>query len=234
MSRSRPTETTAFDLDHIFVCVGEDSRADRAIAALSEFGLDLSTRRVHRGQGTRNACAFFDNAYLELLCRADDVELGSDAVAPLMLRERLRWRETGACPFGVSVRPVDTDADHTVMETWAYTAPYLREGTSIQIVTPRNTPDEPLVFLSSSPAPVDFPADTRPPLIQRGRRRRLTGLRIRIPGAATVSSAVRAVFAGSGVRLDEASGPHLELEWDAGKEGRRRDFRGVLPLSIRW
>lgn len=61
----------ALELDHVFVCVDESSRAEFALAA---FGLDLSTTGIHSGQGTRNACAFFDNAYLEILRRHDDAE----------------------------------------------------------------------------------------------------------------------------------------------------------------
>jgi len=36
----------------------------------------------HQGQGTANACAFFDNAYLELLWRHDDDDLQSEVVRP--------------------------------------------------------------------------------------------------------------------------------------------------------
>ena len=54
-----------------------------------------------------NACAFFDNAYLELLWRHDDDELQSDVVRPLGLWERVRWEDTGASPFGIAFRPGD-------------------------------------------------------------------------------------------------------------------------------
>ena len=224
----------AFEVDHVFVCVGDDAQASAAIAALSEFGLDLTTRRTHQGQGTRNACALFDNAYLELLCPADDAALRSELVAPLMLRERICWRDTGACPFGVSLRFLPNPEDTATVKTWAYAPPYLPEGVSIPIVTPRGSPDEPLVFLSRSPAPVDLPADRQPPLIQRGARRRLTGLRIDGHGLASASAEARAVLADAGVRLQSTSGPHVELEWDGGGEGCRTDFSPVLPLSIRW
>lgn len=223
-----------FEIDHVFVCVGDDAQADAAIAALSEFGLDLTMRKTHRGQGTRNVSAIFDNAYLELLFPTDDVALGSELVAPLMLRERMDWRETGACPFGVSLRHLATSEDNAAVRFWAYAPPYLPEGMSIPIVTPRGSPDEPLVFLSRSPAPIDLPADRQPPLIQRGERRRLTGLRIEGSDATSISAEARAVLADAGVVLQAASQPHVELEWDGGGEGHRRDFSAVLPLSIRW
>jgi len=83
----------SLELDHVFICVEEATGAERALA---DFGLQFGLRAVHGGQGTANACAFFDNAYLELLSRHDDQELQSPAVRPLALWERVRWRQTGA------------------------------------------------------------------------------------------------------------------------------------------
>ena len=54
----------SLELDHVFICVEEATAAERALA---DFGLQFGLRAVHGGQGTANACAFFDNAYLELL-----------------------------------------------------------------------------------------------------------------------------------------------------------------------
>src|SRR5258705_3967562 len=92
----------ALAFDHVFICCENPQVAERA---LSDFGLQFSRRRIHGGQGTANASAFFDNAYLELLWRHDDDELQSEVVAPVGLWQRVRWRETGASPFGISFRP---------------------------------------------------------------------------------------------------------------------------------
>src|SRR5687767_14675462 len=116
------------ELDHVFICLDDEPNAD---ALLVEAGLDLSVRGVHRGQGTRNACAFFDNAYFELLWRDDDADLQSERVRPLSLWGRVRWRETGACPFGISFRPVQGGAVPPALETWAYAAPFLPAGPTI-------------------------------------------------------------------------------------------------------
>lgn len=221
----------ALELDHVFLCVDEPLRAEAELAA---FGLDLSTRGLHSGQGTRNACAFFDNAYLELLQRHDDLELRSPVVEPLMLWERLRWRETGACPFGVAFRSAQGGSDGTGIETWDYAAPYLPPGTAIAIVTPRRSPAQPLVFLlPDSISPERVPSHRRPPLEQRGSRRRLTGVTLRLPAAATLTAATRETCTRHGVEIAGAEAPHLELEWDHGGEGSRADFSN-LPFSIRW
>src|SRR6187401_3735688 len=104
-------------LDHVFICPENPDAAERA---LTDFGLQLSRRTTHRGQGTANSCAFFDNAYLELLWRHDDDELQSDVVDPLGLWQRVRWRETGASPFGIAFRPENSEV---AVETWTYIAP---------------------------------------------------------------------------------------------------------------
>lgn len=88
-------------LDHIFVCT--PSLATDA-QRLVEFGLQPGRSRIHASQGTENVCFFFDNAYLELLGLQDEAEVRSPLVAPLGLWERLHWQQTGACPFGISLR----------------------------------------------------------------------------------------------------------------------------------
>lgn len=73
----------------MFLCVEEIATAERAVA---DFGIHVGLRAVHGGQGTANACAFFGNAYLELLSRHDDQDLQSPVVRPLALWERIHWR----------------------------------------------------------------------------------------------------------------------------------------------
>ena len=90
-----------FELDHVFICA-PSGRSD--VEAFASFGL-VPLEGIHPGQGTANACFFFENAYLEILWRHDDRELTSAAVQPTGLWERVRWKETGACPFGIAVRP---------------------------------------------------------------------------------------------------------------------------------
>jgi hypothetical protein len=110
----------SLELDHMFMCVEDAPAAERA---LSDFGLRFGLRAVHGGQGTANVCAFFDNAYLELLLRHDDHELRSAVVRPLALWQRVRWRQTGASPFGIALRTGDPEPP---METWRYELHFCR------------------------------------------------------------------------------------------------------------
>ncbi len=187
------------ELDHVFVCAEE---ADATL--LTAAGLTCGINRVHTAQGTSNASFYFDNAYLELLFLRDEVEVRSPAVAPLRLWERLRWRETGACPFGVAYR-----TNHPPRAMWQYAAPFLPSGLTIPILSPRDATEEPLVFISpGAVAPIDHP--TRFPLEHGGRRRRLNSIQV------------------------QAGPHHLVLEFETQSKPETLDFRPALPLTIRW
>src|SRR5256712_6186320 len=162
-------------VDHVFICVENPQAAERGVADL---GVQFGRRRIHQGQGTANACAFFDNAYLELLWRHDDDELQSEVVRPLGLWERVRWRETGASPFGVAFRPENGEVP---IETRPFEAPFLPERTNIPIATPQFIWHEPLGFLYVSQPPVTLPSEREPPADHRGQRRRWTRVTARGP-----------------------------------------------------
>jgi hypothetical protein len=213
----------------VFICVEDPRVTERALA---DFGLEFCRRGIHRGQGTANACAFFDNAYLELLWRHDDDELQSEVVRPLGLWERFRWRETAASPFGVAFRPEDGKIPP---ETWSYEAPFLPAGVSIPILTRRFLWQEPLIFFSLvSQPPVALPLERRPPLKHRGEHRRLTGVTVCGPQTSSFSTDVRAIFDSGVLALKDADEQCLELDWDGATVGEYHDFRPILPLVLRW
>lgn len=221
-----------FELDHVFICLGDAPHADAQLVA---FGLDLSRRGVHPGQGTRNAVAFFDNAYLEFMWSDNDADLQSERVRPLSLWERVHWRDTGACPFGISFRPVEGSGARQPLATWPYAAPFLPAGASIPVVTPPDSASEPLVFLSLvSQAPSRIAPAHRPPLEHAGARRELTGVRVGLPSPDVVSSASRRLCSSGPVEFVESTVPNLELELDCGAMERSSDFGPTIPLSIRW
>jgi hypothetical protein len=215
------------ELDHVFVCVPDQLNI---IDLPNKFGLNLSARRIHQGQGTANRCAFFDNAYLELLLRNDDRELQSQPVQPVSLWERVRWKHTGANPFGVAFRFVkDTDQDIPV-STWSYHAPFLPDGASIPIITPPDSFQEPLIFLSLV---VKAPFD-RSSMEHRGSKRILTKVKITMPSEQNISQGVKWFCKQNFISITQGIKHHLELEWDLGKEKEILDFRPILPMSIRY
>lgn len=216
-----------WELDHVFVATPDP----KAEASAVEFGLAPTDRRHHEGQGTVNACALFENAYLELLFSANEAELASTLVQPLGLAERIDWKRTGACPFGVCFRPADAAFDGAALpfETWPYRPAYVAPGSSIPIVTPARQLFEPLVFLSKRPRPPGTEAGVE----QRGARRTLTEVIIHSPHDAT-STAVK-WFVDSGLFSIVRSAEYLlEMVWDQGKDGKTERLDPSLPLAVTW
>jgi hypothetical protein len=162
-----------WELDHVFIAT-----PDRGLEAVaSAFGLTFTSRRVHQGQGTANSCAVFENAFFELLFPGTPEELESEVVRPLGLKERINWQTTGACPFGVCFRPVDAQPDDVTLpfETWPYRPAYVPSGSTIPVVTPRDSLFEPLVFLLNRPRAPGSAVGA----LHRGSRRAVTALSIK-------------------------------------------------------
>lgn len=219
----------SLSLDHVFICPENPVAAERLLA---DFGLRFSRRGIHRGQGTAGCYAFFDNAYLELLWRHDEDELQSEVVRPVGLWQRVRWRESGASPFGIAFRPENREIP---VETWPYEAPFLPAGANIPIVTPRFRWQEPLTFISLvSQAPESLPPERRPPLDHGGRHHRLTAVMVCVPEALEISVGLRTLCNLGIISLKSAGEHHLELEWDGAKCGESHDFRPTLPLVLHW
>lgn len=216
-----------WELDHVFVATPDPGLE----AMASVFGLTFTDHRRHLGQGTANACAPFENAFLELLFPADPRELEADEVRPLGLRERIDWKRTGACPFGICFRPLDASALRapSPFDTWPYRPAYVPPGSSIPIVTPRDHPLEPLVFLMSRPRA----AGSVPGSMHLGSRRTLTAVTVHSPHA-SLSPPVR-WFADRGlISVVHAKEYLLEMVWDHGMEGRSARPASALPLAVRW
>ncbi len=222
-----------WELDHVFVAT---SAAGSAEVSLAEFGIAFTERRVHRGQGTANACAIFENAFLELLCAHDLDELRSDIVRPLGLEERIRWRETGACPFGVCFRPTDVtrDPQSWPFRTWPYRPPYIPTGASIPIVTPAECLTEPLLFVSTWMGPGTGSSSPGSPF-HHGARRTLTRVAVDCTTRASPLSEGAHWFVKSGfLSLRESSQYLIDLEWDGAREGQSKDFSATVPIRVRW
>ncbi|MEM7441733.1 MAG: VOC family protein [Pseudomonadota bacterium] len=138
--------TAQLEIDHVFVFTPPG--AEQEVGRLTQSGIVINDRLRHVGQGTANACCFFDNAYLELLWAIDDAELASPGVVRTRLAERSRWRETGASPFGIAVRTVD--GGELPFETWRYQAPFFPDGGSLPVATASDDPRQPMLFRSPS------------------------------------------------------------------------------------
>jgi hypothetical protein len=219
------------ELDHVFVCAAS-GEADAA--GLIRFGLQPGSRRVHAGQGTANVCFFFDNAYLEVLWLHDEREIRSPVVSPLRLWERVHWRESGACPFGIAFRQI-ADQDRPLEASWEYPAPFLAPGATIPILTPKDAASEPLVFVSrpSAGPPSAYPPELRQPMEYRGRRHRLAEVQVDLPESKLSRELSDMVDRGL-IQIRTAAGYGMMLRFESETADVLVDFRPELPLSFAW
>jgi hypothetical protein len=93
----------SFVLDHLFVMT--DAGAEVEAFDVAARGFVEGPPNHHPGQGTACRRFFFANAMLELLWVENEAEARSALVQPLRLWERWMGRGSGACPFGIALRP---------------------------------------------------------------------------------------------------------------------------------
>ncbi|BAZ68542.1 hypothetical protein NIES4106_33060 [Fischerella sp. NIES-4106] len=219
------------ELDHVFVCV--DPQAPEA-EVLKAFGLQEGRRRTHHGQGTANVCFFFHNAYLELLWLNDTNEIQSPVVQATGLWERCRWKQTQACPFGISLRTL-IPGSQLPFPTWDYYAPFLPQGAAIPIITKKNNLAEPLIFISpATQKPANYQLDKRQPLDHQPPLNEMTAVRVFLPGEQNLSTEVTKLIEEGLINFHLGDRNQLELEFDHGKEGKLYRFDSTLPLVIKW
>lgn len=216
-----------FELDHIFVATSEPDALEMALA---DFGVAFTRRQVHEGQGTANACAVFDNAFLEILWATNREELRSDVVALLGLEERIRWHESGACPFGISFRTT-ARPESWPFPSWQYAPSYAPAG--IPIATPPWALADPLVFITVRPPAAD--AKHWPDAASHaGARRALTRVALHRPPSRPLSSGVSWFVKEVLFSIHDAPEHGLELEWDAGRQGRSHRFATQPSIVLLW
>ncbi|HMV99959.1 MAG TPA: VOC family protein [Acidobacteriota bacterium] len=220
-----------FELDHFFVC---SERNTAIVPYLENLGLTFGASRMHPGQGTTNTCFFFDNAYFEILWPHNEQELLSEKVRKTRLWDRLNWKKTHACPFGIAIRPTGNVDWRSHFSTWDYDAPFLPPGACIPVATEPDLLTEPLIFLiPGSVPPAGEPPELRPPLEHLGKRRKITCLDLVLP-VEECSSALKKLVEWGIVRYQQGANYFLKVGWDFEIDTQELDFRPLLPMSFAW
>ena len=217
------------EFDHLMICV---SSPEDAVRALTERGLTLGSKGVHRGQGTSNACFFFDNGYLELAWESDASEVA--AADALGLQSRLHSVDTGASPFGFSVRPTGSERSWP-FSTWDYSPAFLPEGAiPIPVLANSGLLHEPLAFVSYFPG---RPKEPRPPVPRQASlgARNVTGVSIDYIDRREPSRELQALQdLGLAAFRPGRTGHAVELTLDDGRQGCAHSFEPAVPLMLRW
>jgi len=210
------------ELDHLFVCTAQGApEAERLI----RYGLHEGPPNQHPGQGTANRRFAFSNAMIELLWVSDIREAQSQDTKRTLLWERWSGRIDRTCPFGICLRPVDSqDKLPAPFPSWEYRPAYLPDPLVMHIGEAGI--EEPMwVYLSFMRRAHREQWFTEHPAGIRG----ITGLTL--TATAPLQSPVSQNVIQSGIlqtRLGET--PLLEIEFDSGRRQEHVDFRPYLPF----
>lgn len=223
---------SAVEPDHIFICTSPGAPiAD----ALVQFGLREGSPNTHPGQGTANRRFFFRNMTLELLWVDDAEQARGMPAGPLHLYERCR-EDGNASPFGLAFRPFMSGAapENPGFPTWKYHPPYLPEPLRILIAADVDVA-EPLYFYLPFAGRQDSPDKAGiEPLEHPCGFREVTLIDVRICTQGNLSPAARTIGSLPGISIEKGERHLLEITFDHGIQGRRKDFLPHLPLVFKW
>jgi hypothetical protein len=218
------------ELDHLFVMV---SRGAPEAHCLVEVGIREARPNRHPGQGTACRRFFFDNAYLELLWVENPEEAQSEAVQPLGLWERWSNRHSGACPFGVVLRPSGPGGQGPPFPAWEYRPGYLPPTLTLHIGGNSRLVEEPLlVYLPARRRPDSLPAPERPPLRHAPGFQQLTALRLFGTWQDVPSAVMQAAERSKALTLFHAQEYFAEIGFSKERQRRHFDLRPILPLVL--
>ncbi|MBF6023338.1 VOC family protein [Lysobacter niastensis] len=227
---STPAPQTPLRFDHAWLVVtpGAPERA-----ALERAGLQVSDAiNRHDGQGTSSITFEFENGYLELIWPDASVALAPGSERAMeKVRERMAWRSSGRSPIGVAAARTTQEA--LPLQGWTISPAWLRPGTAIEILTPRDDRVSPSLFVVPGYLAVSADASRAVPRHPLGVRK-VTSVRVTTPPGYVPIDAMR-YYTSLGL-VQTQPGPEwmLELTFDGGKQGAERDLRPELPLVLRY
>jgi len=213
------------ELDHLLVWTAPGAPEAEA---LIQFGLREGLPNQHPGQGTASRRFGFWNTMLELAWVDDAAEAQNERTRRAGLWERWSGRESGASPFGICVRLVDSQDHGPPFPAWIYRPAYLADMPAMHI----------------GEAGIDEPLWVYLGFLRRAHREELfiehpVGIRaitgLTLTSAAPLHSAVFQALVQCGVlSVCRGEAPLLEIEFDNNRRGQNRDFRPLLPLLFQF
>lgn len=223
-------------LDHVSIFTTVDAPEAVALEALGLQRLGSVTRHGNsstgpgQGFGTASTSFFFANAYLELFWSYDPAQTErSVKAAGLDVDARMRWRQTGAAPFGVMLRPSD-EAAPLPFATTSLRADWMPGEVLLRFAGQESA--EP--YYAVIPRPLwysTFRGNLPEPAHPLGVKT-LTGVHIAVTGGA-LSDTARLLNDAGLVTIETGAEPLMTLTLDGGRQGRRLDVRPILPLVLK-
>jgi hypothetical protein len=224
--------------DHAWIVVGPGAK-ERKLLERAGFRFAPGVHR-HDGQGTASVTIEFLDGFLELLYPDRKVPV-SNEVAAEKFRLRSRWRTSGYSPIGIVFARTPATPEKFPFATWRVTADWLDAGTSIEMLTPRETPKAVSLSISSHAVSArernaELARDaTRNAMFQHPNgARRLTGFKVVAPDSAALPPAASWVASQGVMGIEVGHAWVLEVTLDDGAQGKTADLRPGLPLLVRY
>jgi hypothetical protein len=212
------------ELDHVFVCTAPGAPFAGELVRL---GLREGPANRHPGQGTANRRFFFANAMIELLWVSDAAEAQSPTTRRTLLWERWSSREF-ASPFGICLRPVDSQDNWPPFPGWEYRPDYLADPMSIHIGDGGIA--EPMWLYLSFMRRVHHEHH----FVEHGiGAREITALTLTTP-VPLQSPASRMVVDSGILATRPGAESMLEIEFDRSRQQESVDLRPHLPMVLRF
>jgi hypothetical protein len=226
-------------VDHVWI-VASPGAPERKLLEDAGFTIAAKQNR-HEGQGTSSVTVEFVNGYLELIW-VDDAVSGAPVVVE-KFRNRAGWRTSGWSPIGIGLHRVGDDKAPLPWPTWKIpAAAWMPEGSAIEMLTPRDNPKGPSVFVTPAVIAVDEERNRRvasgstseaKDFRHKNGTKRMTAVRVVAPGAEYFAG-LPVDELGENVRVatDVSGGWLLEVTLDDKAQKKLRDFRPGLPLVV--
>ncbi|MCW5852852.1 MAG: VOC family protein [Anaerolineae bacterium] len=220
----------SLELDHVVIFVSPDAPEAQSLAALGLDGFGGVTR--HGDLGTASTAFFFENTYLELFWAHDEDQARAKLLPVGMdIGARMRWRETGASPFGLMLCR-HLGATHPIpFPTRSLRAEWMPGEVAIDFAGSEAA--EPYVgVVPEALAYRSFRAGIPAPAHPLGVRR-LSAIRM-TTSRQSLSATARLLVEQGLVVIEPALEPLMELTFDGGAAGKSLDLRPILPLRLKY
>ena len=218
----------AFDHAWIVATPGAPERKQ-----LSEAGFTIAAQtNHHEGQGTSSITLEFVNGYFELIWV--DATVPGTPVLLEKFRNRAQWRMTGWSPIGIGLHRTGKGAGPLPWPTWQIPrAAWLPPGEFIEMLTPRENPKAPSVFVTPPSLAIMDPRKETNDFRHENGTKRITGVRVIVPTEQEIAGIPAADLEKMGVAaFSVGSQWTLDVTLDGHAQKKERDFRPQLPLVV--
>ena len=224
--------------DHVWIVVTRDA-PERA--ALERAGLKISPDvSRNNGQGTASISAEFLNAYIELTWPDPTVPVAPGAERGVeKFKNRMNWHTSGWSPLGIALHQTGP-ASALPFPTWSIAPEWMPKGNAIQILTARDDTKSPSFFIEPPVLAVNEEANHKLPENDPKRAvfqhpigvERVTAIQIIRPKEYQPVAAFTYLEKAGIFKSSEGKEWAVEITFDSGRKGQKKDLRPDLPLVI--